>query len=63
MKRLLTFFVLTAALTFVSWAVLGWLVERLASWLPEAAPLLEEMRRYTWMVGAALGMLIASVLV
>ena len=63
MHRLVIFLVLAGGCSVVSSALAGVVVDGVSGVLPEAAPLLEEARRYAWLVGAVLGVLLASVVV
>jgi len=63
MNRFIVFLILTVATAFFFWAMVSLGVDRLTGLMPEAAPLLEEARQYSWLLGIVLGILVASVLV
>lgn len=63
MQRFVFFLIWTVSLTFLYWGVVGLLVDRLSGWMPDAVPLLDEFRRYGWMIGVVLAILTAVLLV
>ena len=63
MQRFIAYLIWAGFLAFLYRGVIELLVDRLTGRLPEAAPLLEEARHYGWMVGVALGLLTAHLLV
>jgi hypothetical protein len=60
---LVIFLVVAGGCSVLCSAVTGVVVDSVSGVLPEAAPLLEEARRYAWLVGAVFGVLLASVVV
>lgn len=63
MQRFVVFLILTAASAVLFSTILGCVVDVVSGMAPEAAPLLEEARRYGWLVGAVLGFLLAAMMV
>ncbi len=63
MQRFVRFLVLTGGSSVLCSALVGKAVDALSGVVPEATPLLEEARRYSWLVGAVLGFLFASAVI
>ena len=63
MQRFVIFLVLTGAFSLLFSALAGRIVDALSGVAPEATPLLEEARRYGWLLGAVLGFLFASAVI
>lgn len=62
MSRFITYLVSAAFLTLVFRGGVEVLVDRLSGHLPEAAPLLDELRRYGWAIGAVAGIVVGHML-
>jgi hypothetical protein len=62
-QRFTAYVIWTGFVTVLYRGVIDLIADRLIGWLPEAATLLEEARHYGWMVGVALGLLTAGLLV
>jgi hypothetical protein len=62
-QRFIAYLIWTGFLALLYWGMIELIVDRLSGRLPEAAPLLEEARHYGWMVGVALGLLTARLVV
>ncbi len=62
MSRFIVYLVCVAFLTLVFRGGIEVLADRLSGHLPEAVPLLDELRRYGWVVGAVAGIAVGRLL-
>jgi len=62
-QRFIAYMIWAGFLALLYWGMIELAVDRLSGRLPEAAPLLEEVHHYGWMVGVVLGLLTAGLLV
>lgn len=63
MPRFVTFLIWTAPLSLLFWGMINILADRVMKRLPESAPLLEEVKHYGWMIGIALAVVTAVLVV
>jgi hypothetical protein len=63
MERFVAYATWSSFLSLAYWGAITLLANWVMGRLPEAAPLLEEVRHYGWMGGIVLGLLTAAVMV
>jgi hypothetical protein len=63
MPRFIAFLIWAAPLSLLFWGMTNILADRAMKQLPESAPLLDEVKHYGWMIGIALAVVTAAVLV